>query len=193
MRDVTVARNYAETLFTLAERHEGIEVYERGIEVVVRLLDEVPGFRLFLETPRIGASQKKEVLRKVLGEVVPKNLLYFLLVTLDKRRQRLLRDIAREYHSLVDDHHGRTHVEVTVARELSDESIQEITKRLSKLLGRTAIPHVRVKPHILGGVLVRAGDTIYDGTLRRRMESMRRGLLTAELPGGVLPTAESTS
>lgn len=182
MRDETVARSYAETLFELAQRHEGIEAYEEGIEAVARLLDEDPRFRLFLETPRIDAPDKKEVLRKAFGDALPRPLLNFLLITIDKRRQRLLRTIAREYHGLVDEHMNRAHVEVTVARPMTRETTDRIAQRLSALLGKTAIPHVRVKPEILGGVVVRAGDTIYDGSLRRRLDRMRRQLLTAELP-----------
>lgn len=181
MRDETVARSYAETLFALAERHEGVDAYAQGIELVARLIDENPGFRLFLETPRVAAAEKKALLRKVLGPALPAHLVNFLLVTLDKRRQRLLRDIAREYHAILNEHLGRTPVEVTVARPLDEASVDEIAQRLSAMIGKTAIPHVRVKPHVLGGILVRAGDTIYDGTVRRRLESMRRKLLAAPL------------
>ena len=184
MREQTVARNYAETLFQLARRNEGPERYQEGIETVARLLDENPKVRLFLETPRIAAADKKAVLRKAFGGTLPKPLLNFLLVVLDKRRQRLLREIAREYHDLVDQSMNRVHAEVTVARPLDEQGLAAVGARLTQLLGRTAIPHVRVKPEILGGVVVRAGDTIYDGSLRRRLEGMRRQLLAAELNTG---------
>ena len=181
MREQTVARNYAETLFELARQNEGLERYQAGIETVARLLDENPRFRTFLETPRIAAADKKAVIRKAFADALPKPLLNFLLVVLDKRRQRLVREIAREYHVIVDEHLNRVHAEVTVARPLDEQAMKAITDRLTALLGKTAIPHVRVKPEILGGVIVRAGDTIYDGSLRRRLESMRRQLLSTEL------------
>jgi F-type H+-transporting ATPase subunit delta len=184
VRDETVARNYAEALFELAIRHEGVEVYGEGIEAVARLLDEDGRFRLFLETPRIDADSKKDVLRKAFGEAFPRPLLNFLLITVDKRRQRLLRTIAREFHALVDEHENRVHVEVTVARALDQETLDRVRTRLTEVLGKTAIPHVRVKPEILGGVVFRTGDTIYDGSLRRRLDRMRRQLLAAELPSG---------
>ena len=182
MRDETVARNYAEALFELAERHEGVEAYGTGVEIVARLIDENDDFRRFLETPRIAVAQKKAVVRRVFGETLPAKLVTFLLITLDKRRQRLLRVIAREYRSLMDQHFNRIHVEVTLARKLDGDSMEEMEKRLTTALGKTAIPHVRVKPGILGGAIVRTGDTIYDGSLRRRLEGMRRRLLKADLP-----------
>ena len=186
MRDETVARNYAEALFELAQRHEGIDAYGQYIRTVASLLDENPSFRLFLETPRIDAEDKKAVVRKAFGEF-PAPMTNFLLVTIDKRRQRLLRQIARAYADLVDEHMNRAHVDVTVAREMTDETKDRVAARLSELLGKTAIPHVRVEPGIIGGIVVRAGDTIYDGSIRRRLARMRRQLVTAgasSRPGG---------
>ena len=182
MRDETIARNYAEALFELAERHEGVEAYGTGIEVVARLIDENDDFRRFLQTPRIAVAEKKALVRKVFGETLPKKLVNFVLITLDKRRQRLLRLIAREYMGLMDQHFNRTHVEVTLARQLDETSMQEMEKRLTAALGKTAILHVRVKPDILGGAIFRTGDTIYDGSLRRRLDGMRRKLLKVDLP-----------
>jgi F-type H+-transporting ATPase subunit delta len=183
VREGTVTRNYAETLFALAEKHEGVESFGNGIESVAKLVDENPDFRLFLATPRIAAGEKKDVLRKVFGAEIPPMLLNFLLITVDKRRQGLLREIAREYDALVDGHLGRMHVEVSVAREIDEETIEALSAKLSTLLGKRAVPHVRVKPELLGGVLIRAGDTIYDGSLRRRLYDMRRRMMAAELPG----------
>ncbi len=182
MRDETIARNYAEALFELAGRHEGVEAYGTCVETVARLIDENDDFRRFLETPRIAVAQKKAVIRRVFGETLPAKLVNFFLITLDKRRLRLLRVIAREYMSLMDQHFNRIHVEVTLARKFDDGSVQEMEKRLTAALGKTALPHVRVKPGILGGAIFRTGDTIYDGSLRRRLEGMRRRLLKADLP-----------
>lgn len=182
MRDETIAGNYAAALFELARRHEGLEVYGEAIDTVATLLEENPRFRVFLETPRIDAAQKKEVLRKAFVGEIPEHLVRFLLVTVDKRRQRLLRQIAREFRLLMDEHEERTHVDVTVARPADDETLERIVERFSGLLGRTAVPHVRVDPEILGGVIVRTGDTIYDGSLRRRLGRMRRRMLETDLP-----------
>lgn len=182
MRDETVSRNYAETLFELARRHEGLEVFGEAISALSRILGERADVRRFLETPRIDDEDKKDVVRKVFEERIPPALLNFLLITIDKRRQRLLRDIAREFHLLLDEHLNRIHVEVTVAREMDEEAVEEMGRRLSDLLDREAIPHLRVKPEIVGGVVFRTGDTIYDGSVRRRLNSMRRRLYEAELP-----------
>lgn len=184
MRDGIVARKYAETLFDLGIREGSPEVYGDALRSVADLLDSEPRFRLFLETPRIDDASKKALVREVFGSELPKHVVNFVLVTIDKRRQRLLREISGQYAALLDEHLGREHVEVTVARPVDEATNGMIAERLSVVLGKKAIPHVRVKPDILGGLIVRTGDTIYDGSLRRRLEGMRTRMLKAELPAG---------
>ena len=182
MRDETVAKNYAETLFELALRNDCAESYGVAIATIANVIEDDPKFRMFLETPRIEDDEKKAVVRRVFGEILPKHVVNFVMVTIDKRRQRLLRDISRGYDLLLDEHLGREHVEVTVARQVDDATTRLISERLSSALGTRVIPHVRVKPEILGGLIVRTGDTIYDGSIRRRLDGMRRRLLGASLP-----------
>ncbi|MEX2465896.1 MAG: ATP synthase F1 subunit delta [Gemmatimonadota bacterium] len=186
MRDGTVARKYAEALFELGLRDERIEAYGTALRSVADLLESEPRFRLFLDTPRIEDSARKVLVREVFGATLPRHVLNFVLVAIDKRRQRLLRSIADEYDLLVDTHLGREHVEVTVARPLDEATSEMVAQRLSKVIGKKAIPHIRVKPDILGGLVVRTGDTIYDGSVRRRLEGMRGRMLKAELPTGAV-------
>ncbi len=182
MRDETIARNYAETLFELADRNNELEEYGVAIETVALLIEEDPKIRLFLETPRIDDEDRKQVVRDAFSTALPKHVVNFVLVTIDKRRQRLLPTISSEYQALLDERLGREHVQVTVARAVDDSTRQVIAERLSAVLGKKAIPHIRVRPEILGGLVVRTGDTIYDGSVRRRLEGMRRRLLEAPLP-----------
>ena len=184
MRDETVARNYAETLFELARRNESIQEYGDALGMVAGLLEDDSRFRTFVETPRIDDENKKDVIRKVFRDKAPKQVINFVLITIDKRRQTLLREISEEYSLLLDNHLGREHVEVTVARPLDDTTANVVSEQLSKMLGKQAIPHIRVKPEILGGLVVRTGDMIYDGSVRRRLEGLRRRLLTVRIPSG---------
>lgn len=183
MRDKTVARNYAEALLELADRNEGAEVYGEWIGAVAQVLEANPKLRLFLETPRIDAEDKKSALINALGGKAPQPFLNFLRITIDKRRQRLLGEIDTEYRELLDERMGRIHVQVTVAHPLDEAGVAEVKTELSRLLGKTAVPEINVDPSILGGILVRAGDTIFDGSLKHRMERLRRRLLEADIHG----------
>ncbi|MBI4410555.1 MAG: ATP synthase F1 subunit delta [Gemmatimonadetes bacterium] len=185
MREPTIARSYAEALFELGERQDQQEAFARASEELATLLEREPRLRAFLETPKVEAAAKKRVLRDALGERVPALFLNFLQVVIDKRRQRLLREIAREYRSLLDERLGRLHVQVLLAREPDERTEREIAEELSQALGRKVIAHLRVEPAILGGIVVRYRDRVLDGSLRRKLLSLRRRMVEAELPRGV--------
>jgi len=189
VRDETVARSYAETLFELARRHDAIQPYGEALSTVVELIESDPKFRIFLETPRITDVDRKALVQKVFGGKLPKHVVNFVLVVIDKRRQRLLRAIGRQYAALLDEFLGREHVDVTLARPVDEPTRQLIAGSLSSLLGKQAIPHFSVKPEIIGGLVVRTGNTIYDGSIKRRLEGMRRRLLRADLPHEALGEA----
>jgi len=186
VRETTVARSYAEALFELGQRHRQLEVYADALNVVTGLLETQPQIRTFLESPTVEPAAKKGVLTDALGNRVPRPFLNFLLVVIDKGRQRLLPEIAREYNALLDEHLGRVHVQVTLAREADARTSEEIKAALSSALGRTVVPHFRVDPRIIGGLIVRYEDRVLDGSLRSRLNTLRRQLLAAELPRTLL-------
>jgi F-type H+-transporting ATPase subunit delta len=182
VRGTTIGRSYAETLFALAERHGQHAEFAQASRDVAVLLESEPRIRTFLETPKINVRAKKDAVRQALAERVPQLFLNFVNVVLDKRRESLLPEIAEQYQLLLDEHLGRVHAQVTLARQPSPEMEQEITDRLSVLIGKTVVSHVRVDAEILGGVVVRYGDHVLDGSLRRRLLALRNRLRQAAVP-----------
>ena len=173
MRNETVVRNYADTLFQLAASEGNMEEYRQGIELVVNLMED---FRKFLATPRIAVTDKKASMSSVFENRLPHQLINFLKVTLDKRRQGLLKSIAEEFSRLVDDHEGLLHFEITIARDPDDGFTAKLNDRLSSVFDCKPIIHFGVRPEILGGMILRVGDTVFDGSLGSRLDRMRRML-----------------
>jgi F-type H+-transporting ATPase subunit delta len=182
VRESTVARSYAEALFALGERKELHDSFASSLAELEAAFDAESLLRTFLASPKIGAAAKKDALRKALQDRVNPLFLNFMMVLIDKRRQRLLLEVGREYRNLLDERRGRLHVQVTLARKPDKRMQTDLAEKLGASLGREVIPHVNVNPEILGGVIVRYGDHVLDGSLRRRMLSMRRRLLEANLP-----------
>ena len=111
---------------------------------------------------------------------MPELFLRFLLVVVEKRRQALLGEIAREYHALVDVERGpRPRRGSSLASARDPELQRDIVASLERRFGRTVIPTFRVDPAMIGGVVVRVGDQILDGSFRRRIANLRRRLLSA--------------
>jgi F-type H+-transporting ATPase subunit delta len=181
VRGKTVARPFAGALFELADSEGRLEEYGEALEAVARLLEEEPSIRGFLETPRVGAPEKKKVLREALEGNVPEAVMNFLFLVVDRRRQRFLLPMAAEYRSLLDERMGRANVEVTLARDLDEEGIDELGRRLSTILGKEAVPHVQVKPELMGGIIFKSDDVVYDGSVRRRLDRMKKRLMAADI------------
>jgi F-type H+-transporting ATPase subunit delta len=177
MRDSTIARNYAETLLELARRANDLEGWGKMIMDVAEAVEADESLRLFLETPRVSAEAKNDLLAKAFQDRMPRVFVRFLQTLVKNRRQGLIPEIAEEYRTLLDDVEGRVHAQVTVAREGSDAERQLIAKELSRVLGKTVIPHLTVNPAILGGVVVRVGDEVMDGSVRRRLAKLRNILV----------------
>ena len=177
MRDSTIARNYAETLLELARRAKDLQGWGRMIMEVSDALDSDPSLRLFLDTPRVSADAKNEILAKAFQDRMPRHFVLFLQTLVTNRRQSLIPEIADQYRTLLDDAEGRVHAHVTVAREATATDKELIAAELSRVLGKTVIPHLTVNPEILGGLVVRVGDEIMDGSVRRRLASLRNQLV----------------
>ncbi|HKP76724.1 MAG TPA: ATP synthase F1 subunit delta [Longimicrobiaceae bacterium] len=191
MRAEIIARNYADTLLELARRHGGQDTVEAFGAAMERLAEVVaePRVREFLASPRIPAPQRKEALRGALEGRVPDLFLRFVMLVVDKRRQSLLGEIAGEYRALVDEQMGRVRVQVTLSHEPDDALQKEIGRALANRLGQQVIATFTVDPSLLGGMVVRYGDEILDGSVRTAAENLRRRMMAAAMPAEVASAA----
>jgi F-type H+-transporting ATPase subunit delta len=177
MRQSTIARNYAEALLELATRAKDLRGWGTLILSIADAMGRDAKLRAFLETPRIDATTKNVVLRKALADRAPSKFVRFIEAVVSRRRQMLIPEIAQEYADLVDQVENRMHANVTVAREADEKTRKLIADRLSKVFAKTVVPHVTVDERILGGLVVRVGDTVMDGSVRRRLGALRHKML----------------
>jgi F-type H+-transporting ATPase subunit delta len=177
MRDATIARNYAEALLELARRAGEVDGWGRMIADVAGATQSDETMRLFLESPRIGATEKNAIIGQAFQDRMPRLFVRFLQTLVKNRRQMLIPEIAEEYRDLLDASEGRVHAQVTVARETDKAGEKLIARELSRVLGKDVVPHLTVNPAILGGLVVRVGDEVMDGSVRRRLAALRAQLV----------------
>ena len=178
MRSSTIARNYAEALLELAKRAKDLRGWGTLLQGIAEAMEREQSLRRFLETPRVSAALKKEILRKALLDRAPSKFVRFVESVVSHRRQMLIPEIAQEYMNLVDHVENRMHANVTVAREADEKTRQLIADRLGKVFNKTVIPHLTVDSRIIGGVVVRVGDTVMDGSVRRKLGALRHRMLS---------------
>ena len=177
MSRYAVARNYADTLFSLAEREGAQEEWLVLLGEIGSLYRESPVFRAFLHTPRVSPDEKKQLLRSVLGNRYPDAFVRFLQVVIDKRRQGLLPLMEEAYREILNERTGRVHASVTLPFEADASFRAELERALSEVLDGEVTADFRTDEQIIGGLVVRVKDRVLDGSVRRRLQLMRRALL----------------
>jgi F-type H+-transporting ATPase subunit delta len=182
LKNATVARNYAEALIEAAggAGGEAVATFGRLIDAVAGAVAADETVAVVLESPRVAKAVKSRLLTEALEGTAPPMFIRFLQAVVRRGRQGLFGDIAQQYQELVDVKENRVHAGVTLAGP-SDEQLQRrVLERLTEVLGKEVRAHFRRDPRLLGGVVVRVGDRIYDGSLKRRLNVLRRRMLTGE-------------
>ena len=179
MREPTIARNYAEALFAAGERTGDTLRFAELLEAVAGAVAADDRIRLSLESPRVPKTRKLDILEKALAGRAPGPFIRFMVGVVKRGRQGLLSAISTQYLGLVDVKLNRVHAAVTLARKPDPALVESIRRGLSEILGKDVVPHVRMDPRIIGGVIVQIGDRIMDGSVRRRVLVLRRQMLGA--------------
>jgi F-type H+-transporting ATPase subunit delta len=174
VKSVTVARNYAQALFAAGDQHGP------WLDAVAGAIQADQRVATVLESPRVSKTAKGQILERALKGEAPREFVRFLQAVVRRGRQGLLGEIAQEYQGLLDEKLKRVHAGVTLAGEADARTQKQVVERLAKALGLEVRAFFRNDPRILGGVIVRIGDRIYDGSVRRRLTALQRRMLTGE-------------
>ena len=174
MKSVTVARNYAEALFAAGDEFGPL------LDAVAGAVQADERIATALESPRVSKAAKSQILERALKGEAPREFVRFLQAVVRRGRQGLLAEIAQQYQVLLDEKLNRVHAGVTLANEADARTQQQVVERLTEALGREVRAYFRADPRILGGVVVRVGDRIFDGSVRRRLTALQRRMLTGE-------------
>jgi F-type H+-transporting ATPase subunit delta len=168
---------YARALFDAAKDAERLEAVRQELEDFVTAARQVPELSALLENPQLDPRAKVDALEDVLGEA-DELVRNFLLLVVEKGRATQLVEIEREFAQLVAAEAGRLEVELTTARELSDEEAAGIVRQIEEASGRSVVASRSVDPNLIGGIVLQAGSMRVDASVRGRLERLRHELLT---------------
>lgn len=171
-----VARNYAEALFALGEEQGESARYGTLLEALAAAVSDSPAVLAVLMSPRVSKRAKAQLLADALP-AAPKPFVLFLQALVKRNRQGLLEEVSQLYTGLVDAKLNRVRVGVTLAHEADAALRKQITESLTKALGKDALVRFAADPAVLGGSVVRVGDRVHDGSIRRKLIMLRRQLL----------------
>lgn len=173
---------YAKALLGVTEAAKNTEaVLDEFDSLVQDVLDRLPDFDGLLCSPRVSHAEKEALLDRAFGGRMSGPLLNFLKVVSRHGRLDCLRAMRRSFKRLIDELRGRVAVRVTTAHPLTAEEIALVGERLQARVGREVVLNSEVDPDVLGGIVVRIGDTVYDGSVRNQLERMRQDTMSQTL------------
>lgn len=169
-----IANRYARAFFKIAGEEQRYEEYARELGRFSTLLKESKKLGEFLANPVFAQPDKKIVVEALLArlEVSPLTA-NFLKLLVDKRRIGILSDIEDSYRDLVDNALKKVRVTVKTAFPLTGELSSRLQKGLEGLTGKRVEMTLQEDPTLLGGIVVRVGDTLYDGSIRTQLGNIR--------------------
>ncbi|GAB4457212.1 MAG: F0F1 ATP synthase subunit delta [Armatimonadaceae bacterium] len=177
MRDESVARRYAAALFAKAQQDNTVDQIDADLETIVMAVEQVPLLRVIIGEPMVTETRKKEALAAAFREKVHPHTLAFLSLLVDKRRIGLLRQIQQEFDRLAMQAQNLAQATAVTAVPLTENEIQSLKAALQARTGKNIELTTEIDPAVIGGVLVRIGDTVLDGTVRGNLNRLRARLL----------------
>jgi F-type H+-transporting ATPase subunit delta len=174
------ALRYADAAFQIAERDGNAPAWLKELDRAAALASNERAERI-LDNPSLPLEKRRELLEAALGKETPRPLLNLLLLLLRRGRIELLPRVAAAFRDLVNRKAGITPALVISATELSAQDLRALEQRLEQLTGGRVDLEVRVDPSLLGGISVRVGDRLIDGSVRGRLERLRAQVVAGTL------------
>jgi F-type H+-transporting ATPase subunit delta len=169
---------YAEALLGAAEKAGRTEaLLEEFDSLLADVLDPFPNLETVLASALISHEEKSGILDRTLGTQASAMLLNFLKVVSRHGRLDCLRAIHRQAHELYDQMRGRVRVRVSTATPLATELARRVGDQLRQLLRVEPILEHFVDPDLIGGIVVRVGDTVYDGSIANQLKNLRQQMM----------------
>ncbi len=177
MQQERVARRYARAFFNVALHTGRVEEMRQALERLQTVVHEHPRLLDLLHNPLIPREYKDRVLAQALQDRLPDLVVGLARVLVQKRREMYLDAVAAEFIELYDEHLGEVRAEVISARPIDPAQLDALRQALEQRLQRTVLIHTTIDPAQIGGVAVRIGDTVIDGTLRGRLSRLRHDMM----------------
>ncbi|PEQ92587.1 F0F1 ATP synthase subunit delta [Neobacillus sp. OS1-33] len=178
MSNSMVAKRYALALFQIAKETSALGVIEEELRVVKEVVQYNPDLKVVLSSSKLSKEEKKEIIKASFTSVNV-NVLNTLLILIDRHREDQIVDVANEFLELANNEMGIAEAKVYSTRELTDAEREGISSVFAKKVGKKSLKIENiVDSNLLGGIRLRIGNRIYDGSLRGKLDRLERKLLS---------------
>jgi len=173
-----IAQVYARALFEVAKEHDKLDLVREQLGQFADALNENGDLRVFFFSPYFSTEEKKDGLHRSLEGADP-TIVNFLETLLERHRMPVIFRIRDAYERLWDQENQTLPVEVTSAVDLDDATVKSIGERIGEQTGQRVELTSTVDPSILGGIVLRVGNSILDASIKHRLDQLRKHVAQA--------------
>jgi ATP synthase F1 delta subunit len=173
-----IAEVYARSLFEVAMEHDALDRIHDELGEFSEALSEERNLQVFLFSPYFSSEEKKRGVTSIISDA-DEHFVNFLELLAERHRMPALFRIKKEFDALWADENQLLPVTVTSAVELDERLVEEIGERIQDQTGRKVELSSNVDPEVLGGLMVQVGNMVLDGTVRNRLERLRKQVTKA--------------
>lgn len=176
MSDIVVAKRYAKALFEVAQGKAIVSRVEEELKSVVSAIRDNADLQKFLSHPSIGTNVKADLLKQIFEGKVSEPVWNTLQILIDKGREAILPALLNDYVKIAGEAQGQANATVFSAFALSEAQLADIASHFNKITGKVLRLQTVIEPKLLGGIQVRIGDRLYDGSLSGKLDRLAKSL-----------------
>jgi len=184
LRAIRIAKPYGKALYEASVEQNVLDDIVTDVHRVVELMRDSEEFEQFVINPMLSPQIKSDLLQQLLGEAVHPLLVNFLLLLAAKQRERLLVSILQTFLEIVDLRANRLIAQVTSAVPINDAQQTSLVKELSEYSGKEVRLELSEDVTVKGGIVVRLGDTVFDGSVTAQLQRMKDLLASGQTRKG---------
>lgn len=174
----TVSKRYALALFDLAKEQNQLETIVEELRVVKQVMADTPELLALLKSPKLSKEQKKAFVKEIFSASTP-YVQNTLMLLVDRHREGEIANMASDFIELTNEEKGIAEATVQSIRPLTEEEAAGISKAFAPKVGKTSLEiKNQVNTDLLGGVKIRIGNRIFDGSLQGKLERLKRELIS---------------
>ena len=181
MKNLAVARRYAKALLLISKEDGQTDAYRKELSVFADLMEQENTLNQAITNPLYDSQNRRNVLQAVLVSLgISKTMKSFFLLLFDKGRIGFIGSIDEFYQKLADELKGIARASLTSATELSEDTVEKIRAALSKKIKKKIALTVAQDPELIGGIVTKIGDLVWDGSIKTQLANMKETLKRGE-------------
>jgi len=182
MKNLAVARRYAKALLLISKDDGQTDSYREELSGFANLMERESALNQAITNPLYERSSRRKVLQSVVDNLgISKTVKSFLLLLFDKGRFGFIGSIDDFYQKLADELKGIARASLVSATKLSDDTVEKIRAALSKKTNKEIVLEVEQDPELIGGIVTKIGDLVWDGSIKTQLSNMRETLKRGEV------------